>query len=128
MHHPQWIPAALTALPSRPVARALAATRPTRLRACARSPCPRVRTPRRHAHPARAHAQVGLHSAILYVPKLRQMFKVRALDADDWRLVLCYAAPVLVLEEALKLCHRWIEPPPKPVPVPQAGAAGAGTG
>jgi len=56
-------------------------------------------------------AQVGLHSAILYVPQLAEMFRVRPLSKEDWKVVLAWSAPVLILEELLKLVHRVIEPP-----------------
>jgi Ca2+-transporting ATPase len=43
-----------------------------------------------------------LHLAILYVPALNGIFGVHPLSRREWKVVLAFAAPILVVEEILK--------------------------
>lgn len=51
-------------------------------------------------------AQVLLHCAIVYTPQLAAIFNLRPLRLDDWRVVLAWSLPVVLLDEALKLVQR----------------------
>jgi Ca2+ transporting ATPase len=47
-----------------------------------------------------------LHFAILYVPFLAHIFAVTPLGWPEWRIVLAFSAPVILLDEILKLIAR----------------------
>ncbi|KAL4420461.1 hypothetical protein ABPG75_010117 [Micractinium tetrahymenae] len=49
---------------------------------------------------------VILHLLILYVPPLAAMFSVVALTWAEWRMVLLLSAPVVLVDEVLKLISR----------------------
>ena len=49
---------------------------------------------------------VRLHSVILYVPFLTHVFSTAPLNADEWMAVLLLSAPVIVLDEVLKVRSR----------------------
>lgn len=49
---------------------------------------------------------VILHLLILYVPPLAAMFSVVALTWAEWRMVLLLSAPVVLVDELLKLASR----------------------
>ncbi|PRW20976.1 calcium-transporting ATPase endoplasmic reticulum-type isoform A [Chlorella sorokiniana] len=49
---------------------------------------------------------VVLHLLILYVPPLAAMFSVVALTWAEWRMVLLLSAPVVLVDEVLKLVTR----------------------
>ncbi|EFN52580.1 hypothetical protein CHLNCDRAFT_138588 [Chlorella variabilis] len=49
---------------------------------------------------------VALHLLILYVPPLAAMFSVVALSWVEWRMVLLLSAPVVLVDEVLKLISR----------------------
>jgi magnesium-transporting ATPase (P-type) len=49
---------------------------------------------------------VALHLLILYVPPLAAMFSVVALSWAEWRMVLLLSAPVVLVDEVLKLATR----------------------
>lgn len=49
---------------------------------------------------------VGLHLVILYVPMLSPYFDVVPLSVNEWILVLLFSAPVVAIDEALKLIGR----------------------
>lgn len=48
----------------------------------------------------------GLHCLILYVPFLAQVFGVVPLGFNEWLLVICFSAPVILIDELLKLLAR----------------------
>eukprot|EP00043_Microstomoeca_roanoka_P017279 m.180000 g.180000 ORF g.180000 m.180000 type:complete len:1004 (+) comp16608_c1_seq1:211-3222(+) len=47
-----------------------------------------------------------LHFIILYVPFMAAIFQLTPLDAVEWQWVLIFSAPVLLLDEVLKLFSR----------------------
>ncbi|KAK2195575.1 bifunctional Cation-transporting P-type ATPase [Babesia duncani] len=47
-----------------------------------------------------------IHCIILYVPALAKIFGVVPLDAHDWIAVLVWSAPILVIDEILKLVAK----------------------
>eukprot|EP00899_Mesostigma_viride_P012271 jgi/Mesvir1/21044/Mv08091-RA.1 len=48
----------------------------------------------------------GLHCLVLYVPFLASIFGVVPLSGQEWLLVVLFAAPVVLLDEVLKLAKR----------------------
>jgi P-type Ca2+ transporter type 2C len=51
----------------------------------------------------------SIHLAVVYFPFLNKVFGVSAMSQDDWVTVLQWAAPILVLEEALKFVGRYLK-------------------
>lgn len=49
---------------------------------------------------------MALHFAILYVPFLQTLFSILPLDWVEWKAVLVISAPVIVIDEVLKLAER----------------------
>ena len=49
---------------------------------------------------------IALHCVILYVPFLADLFKITPLTLGEWGLVFAFASPVILIDEALKLCAR----------------------
>ncbi|CAM9515328.1 unnamed protein product [Chrysoparadoxa australica] len=47
-----------------------------------------------------------LHLAALYVPAFSSVFGLHPLSFDDWKVVLAFAAPVVLVEECLKYIGR----------------------
>jgi len=54
-----------------------------------------------------AMGSVFLHVVILYVPVLARIFAVCPLDWHDWKLVMAFSFPVILIDEVLKCCARW---------------------
>lgn len=48
----------------------------------------------------------GLHFVILYVEFLADIFNVKALDFNEWMLVLAFSVPVIFIDEILKFVGR----------------------
>lgn len=48
----------------------------------------------------------GLHCVILYVPFLSNVFGIVPLSLNEWALVILFAAPVVLIDEVLKLVGR----------------------
>ncbi|CAL8463437.1 g2971 [Coccomyxa elongata] len=48
----------------------------------------------------------GLHFIILYVPMLASIFSIVPLSLNEWALVLLFASPVVIIDEALKFVGR----------------------
>ena len=46
------------------------------------------------------------HFAILYIPPLAKVFSVAPLTLHDWKLVLAFSFPVILIDEALKMVGR----------------------
>lgn len=57
---------------------------------------------------------MALHFAILYVPVLQSLFAIVPLNWTEWQAVLIISAPILVIDETLKLYERTflMSPPP----------------
>ncbi|KAK4136442.1 calcium ATPase [Trichocladium antarcticum] len=49
---------------------------------------------------------MALHFALLYTPFLQTLFSILPLNWDEWKAVLVLSAPVVVLDEVLKLAER----------------------
>ena len=49
---------------------------------------------------------VLLHLSVLYTPSLASLFQLAPLSAEDWRSVMMFSLPLVLLEEALKLLAR----------------------
>ena len=49
---------------------------------------------------------MALHAFILYVPPAALLFSVAPLGAREWRAVTLLSAPVILVDEALKLASR----------------------
>ena len=49
---------------------------------------------------------VLLHLSVLYTPSLASLFQLAPLAAEDWRSVMMFSLPLVLLEEALKLLAR----------------------
>ncbi|WVQ79032.1 potassium/sodium efflux P-type ATPase, fungal-type [Cryptococcus sp. DSM 104549] len=52
---------------------------------------------------------MALHFMILYVPFFRDMFKITALNKEEWIAVLVISAPVIVIDEVLKFISMRME-------------------
>lgn len=48
------------------------------------------------------------HCFILYTPLMNSVFSIVPLSWDEWKLVLAFAAPVILVDEVLKLIGRTI--------------------
>lgn len=58
---------------------------------------------------------IALHFAILYVPLLRDLFIVSPLNWEEWKGVLYFSFPVLVLDEVCKwITRNFVNPPDAP--------------
>ena len=51
---------------------------------------------------------VLVHFVVLYTPFIASVFSVTPLDWHDWKLVLYFSVPVILVDEALKLYGRWL--------------------
>ena len=49
-----------------------------------------------------------LHISVLYEPRLAAIFQLAPLTRDHWHTVAAFSAPLVLLEEALKLWARCI--------------------
>jgi len=49
---------------------------------------------------------IGVHFVIMYVPWLATLFHITALDAQDWLVIVVFSAPVVLIDEVLKLVGR----------------------
>lgn len=58
---------------------------------------------------------IGLHFLILYVPFLRDLFVVVPLNWEEWKGVLAFSLPVIVIDEICKFITRnYVNPPDAP--------------
>jgi P-type Ca2+ transporter type 2A len=51
---------------------------------------------------------MALHFAILYTPFLQGLFSIVPLNWPEWQAVVLMSAPVMIIDEALKLLERKI--------------------
>ncbi|KAK0503109.1 Ca-transporting ATPase [Armillaria luteobubalina] len=57
---------------------------------------------------------MGLHFMILYVPFFTTLFAITPLNLDEWKAVIYISAPVILIDEVLKLISTmYVEPPSK---------------
>ena len=49
---------------------------------------------------------MALHFALLYTPFLQGIFGIVPLDWAGWKIVLVWSAPIIFIDEALKLAER----------------------
>ena len=49
---------------------------------------------------------VLLHLSVLYTPSLATIFQLAPLSSEDWRSVMMFSLPLVLLEEGLKLLAR----------------------
>jgi Ca2+ transporting ATPase len=49
---------------------------------------------------------MALHFALLYIPFLQGLFSIVPLDLNEWRAVVAISAPVILIDEVLKLIER----------------------
>lgn len=70
---------------------------------------------------------MALHFAILYVPFLRDLFVITPLNWDEWKAVLAFSAPVLVIDEACKwITRNYVSPPEDTLVEGDKGGKGKG--
>lgn len=63
-----------------------------------------------------------LHFAILYIPFLQGLFAILPLDWTEWKAVLAISAPVVVIDELLKVVERRLYNTTVTAPVKENGA------
>ncbi|KAL4760798.1 calcium-transporting ATPase [Aspergillus foveolatus] len=63
-----------------------------------------------------------LHFAILYIPFLQGLFAILPLDWTEWKAVLAISAPVIVIDELLKVVERRLYNTTVTAPVKENGA------
>ena len=51
-------------------------------------------------------SSIGLHVMIVYVPFMNPIFSIAALNAYEWWLVFAFSAPVIIVDEFLKIIGR----------------------
>jgi len=51
-------------------------------------------------------ASIGSHLFILYVPVMNQIFGITPLNLYEWKLVLAFSFPVILIDEVLKFIGR----------------------
>ncbi|KAK0240283.1 Ca-transporting ATPase [Armillaria nabsnona] len=57
---------------------------------------------------------MGLHFMILYVPFFTTLFAITPLNLDEWKAVIYISAPVILIDEVLKLISTmYVDPPSK---------------
>jgi Ca2+-transporting ATPase len=49
---------------------------------------------------------IGLHMMIVYVPFMAKIFSIAAMNAHEWWLVFAFSAPVILIDEILKIFGR----------------------
>lgn len=66
---------------------------------------------------------MALHFAILYIPFLQDLFAILPLDWIEWKAVLAISAPVIIIDEALKVVERRLYNVTVSAPVEQLNGA-----
>lgn len=51
-------------------------------------------------------ASIGSHMFILYVPVMNQIFGITPLNLAEWKLVVGFSVPVILIDEVLKFFGR----------------------
>jgi Ca2+ transporting ATPase len=49
---------------------------------------------------------MALHFALLYTPILQSIFGIVPLGWDEWKIVLAWSAPIIIIDEVLKAMER----------------------
>ena len=49
---------------------------------------------------------MALHFALLYTPILQGIFGIVPLGWEEWKVVLAWSAPIIVIDEVLKFMER----------------------
>ena len=49
---------------------------------------------------------MALHFALLYTPILQGVFGIVPLNWPEWKIVLAWSAPIILIDEVLKLLER----------------------
>jgi Ca2+-transporting ATPase len=55
-----------------------------------------------------AGLSVGIHMVVLYMPIMNRIFSVCPLTSHDWKLVMSFSMPVLLIDEILKFFGRML--------------------
>jgi len=63
---------------------------------------------------------MALHFALLYTPVLQTLFSILPLNLAEWKAVLIISAPVVIIDEVLKLVERTFFMQSTPVPALKA--------
>jgi Ca2+ transporting ATPase len=58
---------------------------------------------------------MALHFALLYIPFLQSLFSIVPLNWNEWKAVLAISAPIIIIDEVLKLAERvlYVQKPAK---------------
>lgn len=58
---------------------------------------------------------MALHFALLYIPFLQGLFSIVPLNWNEWKAVLAISAPIIIIDEVLKLAERalYVQKPAK---------------
>jgi len=51
-------------------------------------------------------ASIGSHMFILYIPVMNSIFGITPLNLAEWKLVMAFSVPVLLIDEILKFFGR----------------------
>jgi Ca2+-transporting ATPase len=55
-----------------------------------------------------AGLSIGIHMVVLYTPVVNKIFAVCPLSSHDWKMVMSFSMPVLLIDEMLKFVGRWL--------------------
>merc|ERR1719160_604750 len=55
---------------------------------------------------------IGIHFVVLYIPWMAKIFAVMPLTQHDWKLVMAFSFPVIIIDEILKVFGRMLNTTP----------------